>query len=127
VEQTLRLADSLKVNLAVVHQQVVGGRRMFVVGAAQGDTTTSQFWVDADSLLLRRLIQAPARQGRRTVTDTRLTYQDAGGFPVPLEILFLRDGRPSFREEYTQVRVNVDLPAHIFDPARYAETQLPLP
>jgi hypothetical protein len=32
-----------------------------------------------------------------------------------------RDGRPVFREEYADVKVNVDLPDALFDPGRWNE------
>jgi hypothetical protein len=38
---------------------------------------------------------------------------------VPQVITFLRDGRPYWREEYTEVRLGVPLDDALFDPAQW--------
>jgi len=71
-------------------------------------------------MLLVRLVWAQEAGGRTVVTDYHVTYQDVGGFAVPQEIVFLRGGRPYFRERYTDVRTNVPLDSALFDPAQWA-------
>jgi hypothetical protein len=102
------------------------GSRVWVVGAAAGDTTASQFWIDRDSLLVRRVIQRVARGANQpVVTDFRLLkYQDAGGYPVAFEIQFWRDGRMYFKEDYFDVRADVPIPPQTFDPRRWADGQI---
>lgn len=98
------------------------GRPVWVVGAAEGDTTASQFWVDAERMLLVRVIQRnTSAQGRTTVSENHLTYQDVDSIPVPKVITFLRDGRPYWKEEYVDVRLNVPLDEALFDPAQWTE------
>jgi len=117
--------DSLGFDLAAMHAATWQGKAMWVVGAKQGDTTTSQFWIDRDSLLIRRVIQRDARAARPVVTDIRFyRYQDVGGYPVSFDVHFYRDGRLYFKEEYFDVQVNVPVPPEVFDPAKWSSSQI---
>ena len=127
VETSLRQLDSLGIRLDVVHEDVWEGQRVYVVGAEKGDSTSTQFWIDADRLVLRRLIQQRGRPGQMTTEDTRFgKYVDMQGYPVATEILFIRDGKPFFKEDYTDVKLDIAIAPEIFDPARFVETQLPV-
>ena len=122
VEATARTLDSLGFDLDVMHTTEWQGRRTVVIGAAAGDTVTNQFWVDADRLLFVRLLQRnPAGP---VVTETRFDrYTEFDGHPIAIEVLMLRNGRPYFKEQYADVRVNQAIPADVFDPARWVEAQ----
>jgi len=120
--ETLRELQTLGIDLTKFREADWEGRRAYVVGADAGDSTSSQFWVSADSLLVLRIVESQKAGARVVATDYRFTkYADVGGFPVPMEILMLRDGRPVFKEEYADVRVNVDVPEVLFDPAQWAQ------
>lgn len=121
---TLRRLDSLKIDLDRFRSDRLDKKRVYVIGADEGDLESNQVWVDADRLLLVRLIQQ-AKAGERTiVTDTRVReYKDVDGFPVAHEYMSTRDGKPYFKEEYELVRVNEPVPAGIFDPSRWSSAQ----
>ena len=121
---TLRRLDSLQIDLDKFRADRLEKRRVFVVGAEKGDLESSQIWIDAERMLLLRLIQAEKRGERTIVTDTRVgDYRDVDGFPIAHEFVSMRDGKPYFREQYEDVRVNAELPAGIFDPARWASVK----
>ncbi|MCC6319765.1 MAG: hypothetical protein IT361_18990 [Gemmatimonadaceae bacterium] len=125
VDTTVLQLDSLGFDLAMMHSSTWQGRPVMVVGARPGDTTTSQFWIDRDSLLVRRVIQRDARGARPVVSDIRFyRYQDVGGYPVAFDVHFYRDGRLYFKEEYFNVQVNVLLPPEIFDPTKWGSSQI---
>lgn len=122
VDTTMADIAALRIDTTVLSRTTWEGRPAWVVGAAAGDTSTSQFWVDAERLLLVRVIQRNTNaQGRTTVSENHLTYQDVNGIPVPNAITFLRDGRPYWKEEYVDVRLNVPLDEALFDPAQWSE------
>jgi hypothetical protein len=101
------------------------GARVWVVGARSGDSTSAQFWVDRDSLLIRRVVIRDPKAARPISTELRfLDYRAVGGYPVSFDVHFIRDGRRYFREEYFDVQVNTVIPADIFDPARWATAQI---
>jgi hypothetical protein len=119
---TAKTLDSLGFNLGVMHVADWKGRRTYVVGAAAGDTTANQFWIDAERLLFVRLLQR--NPSGSVISEQRFDrYTDFSGYPVAIEVLMLRNGRPYFKEEYADVRVNQPIPADVFDPARWVEAQ----
>lgn len=117
--------DSLGFDLGIARRDTWEGKPAWVVGAQAGDTTSSQFWVDADSLLVRRIVQRDARGARPIVTDTHFQkYQSVGGFPIAYQMRFYRDGRLYFKEDYFNVKVNETLPVEIFEPASWSKSQI---
>ena len=120
---TSRLLDSLGFDLGILRSGEWQGRRVHIVGAPlEGDSTTNQFWVDAERLLFVRMFQRNATGS--AVTEYRFNrYTDFSGVPVAIEVLMLRNGRPYFKEEYTDVRVNQPIPDAVFDPEKWVEAQ----
>lgn len=123
---TLRRLDSLGVNRSRFRVDRWDGRRVYVVGAAAGDTISSQLWVDADRLLLVRWIEAQGSGARRTASDTRLgAYRNVDGHALPTEMTVYRGGKPVFKEVYADVRVNVPFSPALFEPGRWKNAPRP--
>ena len=105
-------------DLARMHEDSWQGRKVFVVGAAQGDTTSKQFWVDSERLVFVRML-GPSAPGRQGVEDVRFDrYQPAGGGWLATLVTDTRDGKLVQREEYSDVRVNIPVADSRLDPAR---------
>jgi hypothetical protein len=122
VDSTVRLVAQLGIDTTVARRGTWQARPVYVVGAAADDSTSSQFWIDAERLLLVRLLHAQtAPNGRTVATDYHLSYQDVAGLPVPREIVFHRGGRPYFRETYLEVRPNIAVADSLFLPAHWAQ------
>jgi len=121
-EITVRRLDSLKLDLSYIHSDKLDKKKVWVVGAKdENDSTSNQMWIDAERLLLVRLIQSVKAGDRIVTTDTRVGgYKDIDGFPVAHEFVSFRAGKPYFKEEYENVRVNEALPANIFDASNWA-------
>jgi hypothetical protein len=118
-DETARLLDSLGFKLATIRRDTWQGSPVWVVGAAAGDSTSNQFWVDASRLLVLRMVQREARGTRTVINETRFNrYTDVGGYPIAMEILLYRDGRMYFREELADVKVDPPLSDEAFDPRR---------
>jgi hypothetical protein len=124
VETTLRRLDSLKIDLEKFRTDKLDKKKVYVIGANEGDLESNQVWIDAERMLLVRLIQQEKRGERTLVTDTRIGgYKNIDGYPVAHELVSTRVGKPYFREVYEDVRVNPELPAGIFDPARWSSVK----
>jgi hypothetical protein len=118
---TLRRLDSLGVDLDKFHDEKWNGRRVYVMGAEKGDLESTQIWIDAERLLLVRIVQREKRGERSVVTDTHVTdYREVDGHQVPFEFTSYRDGKVFFKEEYDKVKVNEPIPAAVFDASRWA-------
>jgi hypothetical protein len=102
------------------------GRRVYVIGAESGDLTSTQAWIDADRMVVVRWIERESVRGRAIVTDTHFeNYRTVSGYPVAHEIVVHRDGRPFWRAEYTNVKVNVALSPSLFSPTRWRDAPRP--
>jgi len=106
-----------KYDLSAVHALEFQGRRTFVVGTSKtGDLTVPQFWVDAERLVVvRALINSGA-----AMLDIALDgYVKSGASWVATKVTMSSGGAVRQIEEYTDVRTDVDLPADLFDPAKW--------
>src|SRR5256714_12236247 len=107
----MRGLDSLHVDTELMHDDEWDGQPVYVVGAKAGDSTANQMWVDRDHLRLGRVIQRSKQGDRTNVSDIRVqNYKEIQGFEIPTEFLVIRNGRPFWREQYADVRINEELP-----------------
>ena len=122
----MRSLDSLGVDTRVVRTDEWEGRPVYVVGAKAGDTTSTQVWIDTEHLRLTRFIQRVGRGERAMVSEVRVrAYRDIEGYQIPTDIVTLRNGRPVWREQRTDIRINDELPANVFDQALWRDIPTP--
>lgn len=112
------------IDLTKLRSDMWNGRKVWVVGATGAtDLGSPQFWVDAETWVVHRVIDRAAlstAQGPRPATEYRLAdYRVLSGVPVVHEIQFLRDGQPFFKEQYTDVLVNTALDARLFSASQW--------
>jgi len=104
-------------DLSKFHEGIWQGRSVYVIGAVRGDTTSDQFWIDRERLVVVRVIGS-GRQGR---TDTHLTnYVQTGGGWVATEIVQLVNGKRRIVEQFSDLRPNVSLSEDLFDPKAWS-------
>lgn len=95
------------------------GRSVIVVGAVPGDTTSNQFWLEKERMLLVRVIQANASNPRAPL-DARINdYQAAAGGWLEHNIRVYLGGHLSEIEDYTSIKINPVLEAGLFNPRPY--------
>lgn len=122
----IRGLDSLSVDTEVIRTDEWEGRPVYVIGAKAGDSTSNQMWIDADKLLLLRFIQHGKSGDRPLISDIRVgSYKDIQGYQIPTEFLVIRNGRPVWRQQYANVRINEELPAGTFDQALWKDIPIP--
>ena len=119
VARTLDQLRAERIELDLLHTDTLYGRRMYVVGAGPTDSTSNQFWIDAEQMLFARLIQTDT--ARRTTRDIRFEkYVQHGDGWVSEEVRFLTGGKLVFHEVYSNVRVNVPLDEDLFVPEKWS-------
>jgi hypothetical protein len=122
----MRGLDSLSVDTELIRTDEWEGRPVYVVGANAGDTTSNQMWIDAERLVLLRFIQRGKGSPRPVVSDFRVGgYKEIEGYQIPTEFLVIRNGRPVFREQYANVRINEPLPPGAFNQATWKDIPVP--
>lgn len=119
VAETVRKLQDLKFDLSKLHQATWRGRPTYVVGAAPGDTTSPQFWIDAERLYFVRSLE-PSKKDSSVISETIFDkYIPLGGGWLEMEVLFLANGKQRVKEEYTDPKANVKLDPIIFDPSAW--------
>ncbi len=126
VDTTMAALAKLNIDTTRLRRDRWTDRPVWIVGAASGDSTSTQFWVDAERWVLLRFVNNQAAGTRNVRTDHHFSYQTVDSLLVPKEIVFLRNGAPYWRETYTDVKVNPPLADAIFLPARW-QANVPVP
>jgi hypothetical protein len=119
--RTLEQLRAEGINTDLFHADTLNGRNVFVVGALAGDTTSNQFWIDADRMLFLRLLTTLA--GRPTQDIRFEKYVPHAGGWVAEEVRVFSNGRLVFQEEYSDVRVNVRLDDNLFVPEMWSSVK----
>jgi hypothetical protein len=104
-------------DLTKFRKATLRGRPVWVVGAAAGDSTSNQFWVDQAALLLVRTVEGGPGDGAPVVGE--VTRRAKGAVPVETEMRFWRNGAEMQREVYTSIRLDPPLDPSVFDPSAY--------
>jgi hypothetical protein len=113
-EKTVVAVSALGYDLARIHAGTWQDRKVWIVGAAPGDSTTKQFWVDQERLVfVRSLGPHPQKAGVHTEIQFN-KYVALGKGWIETEVLFLEDGRVTTTEEYRDLRAD---PVPGLDPA----------
>ena len=126
VAAIMRGLDSLGVDTDAIRIDQWEGEPVYVMGGKVGDSTANQLWVNKDNLRLVRFVQRSKTGDRTILSDIRVrNYKEIQGFDVPTEFLVLRNGRPVWREQYADVRVNEEFPPGTFDQAKWYDIPIP--
>jgi hypothetical protein len=118
-ERTLEQLETLGYDLTKFHEDEWQGRAVYVVGADERDDHSRQFWVDQERLLFVRLLQPVGEDGTSIQEIQFNEYEPLGGGWIAPEVVFLRDGRVTWREVYRDMRANVELGDELFATDRY--------
>ena len=127
VSETLGELARWHFDLSRIRADTLAGRPTWVVGARDAsDTTSPQFWVDAERLVATRIILAPAAMAPGM--DIALGgYQPLGGGWIATDVDIRMGGKSIQREQYAELRANVDLPSLMFDPHQWPIGAPPAP
>lgn len=107
--------SDLGVSMSVMHQGTYAGAPVWIIGAAPGDTTSNQLWIDAARWVPLRLIQSE-RRGTRTIrSDTRYSGHADPAPTIPRMIDVYRNGQRALHAELGALQVGVPVPAGAFD------------
>lgn len=120
IDTTIMWLDSARVRFGLARLDELDGRPVWVVGALEGDLTSSQFWVDAREWRVLRVIQREPWNGNQLV-DLRFTaFTIVRDVPVPRRVVVYRGGRLVQRQEFSVTKVNPRVPPRAFDLARWS-------
>jgi outer membrane lipoprotein-sorting protein len=112
-ERTVKLLEAEGFDLSKVHEDAWEGKPVWVVGAAAGDLASNQFWIEKERLLFVRLID---KNRAGDLSDIRFTeYEPLGRGWLGTVVVFLTNGKETFREVYRDWKINPDVSESLFD------------
>ncbi|HET7622429.1 MAG TPA: hypothetical protein VFK39_11045 [Gemmatimonadaceae bacterium] len=118
LERTLAQLQPLGIDMSRVRSDSWAGRPVYVVGARDAsDTSSAQFWVDADRLILLRMVLAPAAEAgaRSEPLDIHLDdYVEVGGGWLATKVVMYAAGVARQTEEYSDWKAGVELSPDFF-------------
>ena len=115
VEETIRKLRDRKIDLSKVREAQWQGRPAWVVGAAEGDTTSAQFWIDQERLLFVRLIEMGEGPSGAALEETQFNkYEPLGGGWIAPECIFIINGKLFLTETYADIRADPPLAPSTF-------------
>ena len=116
IDTTLRQIQPYKFDLTKIRSTTWEGRPTYVVGSqSPRDTTSPQFWIDQEKLVVVRMILGLNPTAPAEVTDIRLEdYRPVAGGWLAVLVEIMRDGKVIQKEQYSNWRGNVDLQADFF-------------
>lgn len=121
VERSLEQMAAQHFEMSLVRPGEFLGRGVFIVGAKDAaDLTSPQFWIDAERLVAVRVLLPSGANVLDIVLDN---YIKTGSSWVATKVSMTTGGKLRQLEEYSDVKVDVDLPADLFDPAKWTEAK----
>jgi outer membrane lipoprotein-sorting protein len=118
-QRTIEQVAGQGFDLTKLHEDTWEGAPVYVVGAAAGDLTTRQFWIDKKRLLFVRIIE-PDQSDNSKIDDIRfMDYRKVSPGWVAARVELYVAGKNVFSERYADIRVNPKLDPAIFDPRQF--------
>ena len=116
LDTTLRQISSYKFNLTKLYSTTWEGRPVHVAGTQSlSDTTSPQFWIDQERLVVVRMLVALNPNAPTDVADIRLDdYRPVAGGWLAVRVTIMHGGQVIQKEDYSDWRGNVDLPDDFF-------------
>jgi hypothetical protein len=125
LERTLAQLEPLGIDMSRVRKDSWQGRPVYVVGArSASDTSSAQFWVDADRLILLRMVLAPSAEAgaRSEPLDIHLDeYVEVGGGWLATKVVMYAAGVARQTEEYSDWKAGVELAPEFFVAEKWGE------
>jgi hypothetical protein len=123
LDTTIRQIQPYKFDLSKLYTTTWEGRPAYAAGAAAtGDTTSPQFWIDQERLIIVRMLVPLNPANAADLADIRLEdYKPVAGGWLAVRVEILHGGQVIQKEEYTDWRGNVQLPAEFFVAEKWSD------
>jgi hypothetical protein len=120
VSRTLKELESTKVDMSKVATATWQGEPVWVIGVSSpNDTTAPQIWIEQKRLVMVRMLLSVAPS--LPPFDVHLDdYVPVGQGWLATKISMTSAGAPRQYEDYADWKVDIDLPATLFDPATWS-------
>ena len=124
IDASIQALDIARVRLGRLRRDRWEGRDVWVVGADEGDTTSTQFWVDDDRWRVLRVIQRDPRRPSDRLDVRFREFDDVMRVPLPTRIDVYRNGRLVQEHTLTDLTANPTVPSRAFDLERWRDIRI---
>lgn len=124
IDTTIMWLDTARVRFGLHRRGEWDGRPVWIVGALEGDLTSSQFWVDAERWRVVRVIQREPRPPNLVFDVRYLEFTELLDVPVPTRVQLWREGKLVEEQLLTEFAINPSLPRRTFDLSRWRAIKL---
>ncbi|TAH21993.1 MAG: hypothetical protein EAZ08_02350 [Cytophagales bacterium] len=118
-EKVLAELKAASYDISKFREDTYNNKAVYVIGAASGDFTSPQFWIDKKHLYLVRTFE---KMPNGDVREARFSkHTKAGKGWIETEVLFLVNGKKTQLEQYKDLKANVAFDARLFDAAYFGK------
>lgn len=114
------LLDSLGFNTSLVSENKIGEKAVWVIGAKNGDTLSSQLWIDKQDKVLVMLQTISGKSTHKVYLED---YKMINKKRVATSIRFFEDATLIMKESYFNIKFPKVIPETIFDPEKFREAK----
>ena len=119
--KTAKALTILNFDLEKAYQRDYNGKKVYVVGALEGDESSNQFWIDKETLLFVRMIQNFGNGRNQDVHFNK--YEKLGGGWVATEVKFYTDNKLRLLEVYSNIKSPEHISNKAFEPKNFTEAK----
>ncbi len=118
VSKTVEQLNELGYDLSKMHSNTWAGQDVFVVGANEGDTLSTQFWIEKERLLLLRTLSIENGKYKEIIFNDYTKFNDSW---IEQTVIFKLNNKVDMKEEYFNIREPKDINPHDFDPENFVD------
>lgn len=105
-EEIMNRMNGLEYDITKFHEETYEGRKIYVIGADKGDSTTNQVWFDAENLYFVKMIKNTDK-GLQEVTFNNYINIEGQGW-IEQEVVFEINGKVYLKEKYYNIQIPVE-------------------
>jgi hypothetical protein len=105
-DDIMKRLEGLPYNLNKFREDEFEGRKIYVIGADKGDTTTNQVWFDAEHLYFVKMIKNTPNGLQEIILGDYINFEGQGW--IEQEVIFKLDGMVYLKEKYYNISIPVE-------------------
>jgi hypothetical protein len=105
-DDIMKRLEELPYNLNKFREDEFEGRKIYVIGAEEGDTTTNQVWFDAEHLYFVKMIKNTPNGLQEIILGDYINFEGQGW--IEQEVIFKLDGMVYLKEKYYNISIPVE-------------------
>lgn len=102
-DEIMTRLSGLEYDVSKFHETTYNNRKIYVIGAEKGDSTSNQLWYDAENLYFIKMTKN-TKKGLQEVIFSDYIYIEGQGW-IEQEIVFKINGKTYLKEKYYNIQI----------------------